>query len=141
MKNKVFAGILIALFALVILAGVAFIGYRIGMVANRDSMDGPIQWWGYSGRMPFHLSGRMPFMGFFGFPLLGCLGPLVIFLLIGLVFRAIFWRPGRFWGRHWVKGEWSEEVPPHFTEWHRKMHQADEAPVPPTQPQQPKTDS
>jgi hypothetical protein len=70
----------------------------------------------------------------FGFGFLGCLVPILFFLLIFALFRFAF-RPR--WGGPWRYGGWENgqgDIPPGVREWHRRMHEQDTAPPPaPTQ--------
>jgi hypothetical protein len=120
--------IVAGLVLLAALAGVALLAYNAGAAHQvaitaqtptvpTGSSAYPIFWW------PF------PFFGF------GFLALLVVFFLVSIAFgalRMMLWGP-RFGWRRWHRGYgfWGErgsgeDIPPMFSELHRRMHQADE---------------
>ena len=116
MRNKLVIRIILALVLIAALVGVGLLAFQLGF------SQGLVREGGQSAfeRMPMFYHTRMPFsFGFFGFPFLGCLGGLLLLALVGLAARGIFGpRPPRPWMHDWGKG-----VPPHFEEWHRRLHE------------------
>lgn len=109
--------------------GIALLAYNAGVshsaaanpvpAVQNNGQPVPVYGWPY----------WRPF-GFFGF---GCLVPLAFLFLFFLAFgalRRVIWGPRwgwhmRHYGRYWGdKGP--ENIPPMFSEMHRRMHEADE---------------
>jgi hypothetical protein len=108
------------LVALLLLAGAVGIGltaYQAGVA------QGLVE----SGQVTAPEGGAIPYaygwgwhyrpFGFFGFGWLGCLVPLLFFILLFGLLRRGFW--GAPWG---YRGRWAEGTPSRFEEWHRRAH-------------------
>ena len=121
------------LLVFVLIAGVAGIGgyaYNMGLtqgLASGAKLEvaptqgvAPVPFYGYGA--PFmHRS----FGGGWGF--LSCLVPLFVFFVFFSVMRMVFWR-ARWGGMHGMHHrKWEGGVPPMAEEWHKKMHEADQA--------------
>jgi hypothetical protein len=113
--------VILALILLAGVAGVAVFAYNAGVT------QGLVQ----SGNLPETAPGIVPyryvggpfFYGWWGFPFLGCLFPLLLFVLFFLVFRGLFWGGPWRWGGS--RGYWGgRDVPPQFEEWHRRAHES-----------------
>jgi hypothetical protein len=128
MNRNVMFRIVLGIFVLAALVGVAFLAFGAGvsqsMVQNGDLANLRSEWLTTAPPYAFHPM-WMPF-GFFGFGALRCLSVLAVFFLIGLAFRLLFgWHRPHYWGgphRHWHRGD----VPPFFEEWHTKAHEPKE---------------
>ncbi|MGE5139011.1 MAG: hypothetical protein ACM3JD_06110 [Rudaea sp.] len=123
MNRRIVLGILLTLVVVAMLAGIGLLAYDAGVSQGMVS----------SGKLttPAPGTGPYPFYGGFFFPrpfgygfgLLGCLFPLLLFFVIFGVLRMLFWRPwyGRGTGYGYGRsgnGEPSTE----FDEWHRRAH-------------------
>ncbi len=135
MRNIYFR-ILAGLVLVLAIAGIAILAYNAG-VSNGAANNAapavqnnvqPVYGWPY----------WRPF-GFFGF---GCLVPLAFLFLFFVAFgalRRVIWGPRWGWhmrhfGRYWDdKGPGN--IPPMFSEMHRRMHEADEGKTTDTTPQ------
>ena len=157
MTRRVVAAVVLVIVLIVAAVAVGGIGYRIGvmqglsanpaLVAPQGSGGAPVVPFAY--RAPFFYGGPWGWGGGFGF--LGCLFPLLGFLLIFFLIRAMFWHGGGGWRRGW--GGWGghgygpggqdfgpggQGVPPMFAEWHNRAHGN---PATPQQPQGPSAES
>jgi hypothetical protein len=117
MNGRIVLRVLFALVVLAVVAGVGFYAYNIG-VAQGMAGDAGIA---APGVAPHLYYGRPFFFGPFGFGFAGCLFPLFFIFLALLLLRGLFWH-GR-WS-HGYHGRWEQSVPPMFEEWHRKAHEA-----------------
>lgn len=127
MNGRIGLRIVAALVLIAAVAGVAFFAFQAGVAQGSpitfqapsgETAPLPYPYYGYGA--PFH----RPFGFGYGF---GCFGPLLVFLLLFLAFRFLFWGPPwgyrgwhgghGSWGRHWENG-----VPPMFEEWHKRAH-------------------
>ena len=125
MNGRIGLRILAALVLIAAVAGVAFFAFQAGVAQGSpvtlqapsgETSPMPYPYYGYG--MPFH----RPFGFGYGF---GCFGPLLVFFLIFLAFRFLFW--GSRWGYRGGHGPWRHGwgeggVPPMFEEWHKRAH-------------------
>ena len=117
MNGRIAVRVLLAVILIVVVAGLGFYAYNIGLgqgLAESGKIVAP------DGAAPLAYS---PWFHrpFFGFGIFSCLAPLLfLFLFFGLL-RVIFGHGPRGWGRH--HGPWSKDVPPMFEAWHRKAHE------------------
>ena len=146
MNRRVLLAIFVVVLLVVVAVGAGAFAYRIGisqglaanpqLVAPQGSGGVPVAPY-YYGMPGFY--GR-PF-GWGGFGFLGCLFPLLGIFLFFALLRAIFWggRWGgrRGWGGHgWqAYGPEGQDVPPMFSEWHKRAH-GEQPPQAPSQPAQ-----
>ncbi len=142
-NSRIWFGILLGLLLFGLVAGVGWYAYNVGVtrgIVASGQLVAPTAEGGVvppaAGAMRFgfpYAYGFHPPFGF-GFGILGCLVPIFFFFLIFALFRLIF-RPH--WGGPWRRGGWdyeSGDIPPRVQEWHRKMHDQDTAPAPPSTP-------
>ena len=119
---RIFFRILAALVLIAAVVGVGAYAYSLGMtqglaqkVAPATAATAPVPYF-----YPMH-----PFFGF-GWGFLGCLVPFFLLFLIFGSIRALFWHGPM--GRHMYRRHWGghdengKDVPPFFTEWHRRAH-------------------
>jgi hypothetical protein len=115
--------VLVALVLVAAIIGIGVYAYNIGM-AQGLAQKIPVPS-GESVQVPYVYYGH-PFFGF-GFGLLGCLVPLFLLFLVFGSLRALFWH-GPMGGRHMHRRPWGwhaeddKDVPPFFSEWHRRAH-------------------
>ena len=117
MSGRFFPRVLFALLILAGVAGIGFYGYQLGLAqgaaqstATGAAAAGAVGPYWYPHPV-------FPFWGF------GCLIPLFFGLLILGGMRAMFWR-GHMMGHGGWRGRWSESgVPPMFEEWHNRAHE------------------
>jgi hypothetical protein len=123
MNGRVVLGVLVAIVLIVGLAGVGVYAYNIGVAQGMiDSGKAPVPVAPAPYAYPFY--GPFSFHPFgWGFGFLGCLFPLLFFLLFFSLIRLIVWGPRWRWHhyRRWDRDE--RDVPPMVEEWHRKMHE------------------
>ena len=140
-KHVVFR-IIAGIFLLLALAGIAFFAYQAGTM-HAVSPQGITP----GNEMPFYPFYWHPF---FGFGFLGVLIPLVFLFLAFAALRHLIWGPrwyrghmhhhgpwygdgpwqengsmgghGPMGGHMGHHGPWGEDVPPMFSEWHRRVH-------------------
>lgn len=134
--------ILVSLVVLVLIAGAAF---RLGMAYN-GAGGMPVRDGGwhmmpfdrdFPGMVGWHAWGfPLGVFRLISFPLLFCLGPLLLIMVFGAFVRLAFGRSRRhgwYGHRHWDE----HDVPSHVAEWHRKLHENEAAGSPPPPPDQP----
>lgn len=153
-KSVVFK-IVLAVVLVVVVIGLGAVAYRAGMLQGLAA--NPSAEAAGAPAVTYPAYGMLPVRHFFGF---SCWGLLGTFLLLGLIFgliRRLVWGPAMWrrayygpWGhrcghRHWAHGpwdapseggkpeDWQNDVPPVFTEWHRRAHEQPESqkPTPP----------
>lgn len=136
MNRRVVLGILVVLLLIVGALAVGGFGYRLGIMQNLAANPSLAAPQGNGTVVPYYYGAPYFFHPFgFGFGFLGCLFPLLGFLLIFLLIRGLFWRGGwgrRGWGMHgWGPGNGpggqdfgpgGQGVPPMFAEWHKRAH-------------------
>jgi hypothetical protein len=103
---------IVAVLAMVMLAGVGFYSYNLG-VAHGIAESGRIAAAPVAGGVPTVVYWPHPW-GFGFFPFF----PLLFFFLFFFVLRGLFWRAGCWGGRY----RYYDGVPPAFEEWHRRAH-------------------
>jgi len=131
MFGRIWFRVLILLVVLAAVAGVGVTAYNAGVARGlaenvtlaapgaEGVMPGLPYAYGYGG--PFF---HRPFGwgGGWGFGPLGCLFPLLFFVLFFGLLKGAFWR-GRGWGGGWRHtGPGDKGVPEPFAEWHRRAH-------------------
>src|SRR5581483_4445181 len=137
-SGRIFLGIVLALLLILLVAGVGWYGYNMGIAqtALQNGQIAPLV-------RPYGFGFYRPFG--FGFGFLGCLVPLLfIFLIFGL-FHFLFWGPR--WGRGWGRGPWGYgrfgwdpsqgDIPPQLKDLHRRLHESESTTPPPTAPSAP----
>ena len=123
MNGRIAVRVLLAVILIVVVAGLGFYAYNIGLgqgLAESGKIVAPDGAGPSAGAAPYAYGPwfRGPF---FDFGIFSCFVPILfLFLFYGLL-RAIFGHGPRGWGRHY--GPWNREVPPAFEEWHRKAHE------------------
>ncbi len=115
--------VLVALVLIAAILGIGAYAYNLG-IAQGLAQKVQIQP-GVPVQLP-HLYFGNPFLGF-GFGLFQCLIPLFLFFLVFGCLQALFWRGSMGWGHmHHRRWGWRDDngkdVPPFFTEWHRRAH-------------------
>lgn len=132
MNRRVVSGILITLLVVGALAAVGLYAYSWGVaqgamqntqivVPEGGAVTAPVYPWAGG---PFYHYGPGYGRWGMGFGPLGCLFPLLGFLLFFALLRGLFWGWGRRgWGGH-HRGGWGNggNPPPMFEEWHRRAH-------------------
>ena len=128
MDGKWFLRILAILVALVVLVGVGYAAFSMGVAqgaasklaaASGPAGTTPVPYYGW----PFWFNGSP----FWGFHILGLFfGVFVLFFFLRLISFAV-WGPRLGYWRH-MHGHWDEEggVPSRFREWHDRAHGAAE---------------
>ena len=115
--------VLVALVLVAAIVGIGVYAYNIGMaqgLAQKVAVPS-----GGVPQMPYPYYGH-PFFGF-GFGFLGCLIPLFLLFIVFGSLRALFWHGPMGW-RHMHRRNWGwhdendKDVPPFFSEWHRRAH-------------------
>lgn len=124
MNGRIVFGILLALLLVAGFLGVGAYAYNIGVAQGLAD----------SGKLVTPATGVAPYpyyyrpFGFhpfgFGFGFLSCVFPLFFTFLFVSLLRAFVWR-GRWGGMHYR--HWEGGVPPMAEEWHRKMHEQQQA--------------
>ncbi len=122
MNGRIVFTVLIVLVIVAGVLGIAGYAYNIGLTQGMAS----------TGKLEVPATGAVPYpyfyrpFGFhpFGWSFLSCLLPLFIFFVLFGVMRMVFWRV-RWGGMHHRK--WEGGVPPMAEEWHRKMHEQQQA--------------
>lgn len=137
---RILLGFVLALLVVGAVAGIGWTAYNAGvaqgfvesgkMVApTTNGTVVPVAPFGFYGPYGFH----RPFG--FGFGLIGCLVPLLFFVLIFGMFRFMFSsRRGYGWGGPWMRGGWDPaqgDIPPRVQELHRKLHEQEGTSQPP----------
>jgi hypothetical protein len=123
MNGRIAVRVLLAVTLIVVMAGLGFYAYNLGLgqgLVESGKIIAPDGAMPSAGAAPYAYGpwGGRPF---FGFGIFSCFVPLLfLFLFFGLM-RAIFGHRPRGWGRHY--GPWSKDIPPMVEEWHRKMHE------------------
>lgn len=122
MNGRIVFSVFVTLLLIAVAIGVGMYAYNLGVAQGLAD----------SGKIVVPATGVAPYpyfyrpFGFhpFGWGLLSCLIPLFFLFIFFSVMRMVFWRAG--WGgmhhRHWDGG-----VPPKVEEWHRKMHEQQQA--------------
>jgi hypothetical protein len=120
MNGKIVLRVLLALGLIAGAVGIAIYAYNVGIAQGliesgklAAPTTGVAPYPFYGGPFFFH----WPFG--FGLGLLGCLFPLLFFVLFFGLLRGMIGRGH--WGKH--RAHWEKGVPPMFEEWHRKMHE------------------
>ncbi len=133
MNRRVVMGILVVLALIVGALAVGGLGYQLGITQNLAANPQLVGPQGSGGVAPYVYAPFFfrPWGWGFGFGFLQCLFPLLIFLGIFLLIRALFWG-GRGWRRGWYGhgmgpggedfGPGGQGVPPMFAEWHKRAH-------------------
>jgi hypothetical protein len=138
MRGRIWFGIIAALLLLGLVAGVGALAYNAGVSqgmwlagsAAPALPDGtPAAVSPYYAPWMFH----RPFG--FGFGILACLVPFLLLFTFFALLRFIFGGPRghRGWGGPGMQGKGNPEdgsFPPHVAEWHRKLHEQDNAAPP-----------
>lgn len=140
MKSRFWFAILAALLLLGLVAGVGVMAYNAGVtqglwLTGTAAPDGaPVPVTPYYAPWMFH----RPFG--FGFGLFACLIPFFFLFAFFVLMRFVFGGPHRHrgWGGPGMYGKWNPEdgnLPPQVVEWHRKLHEQENA-SPPASPTQ-----
>jgi hypothetical protein len=120
MNGRIVFGILFALLLVASVLGASAYAYNIGVAQGLAD----------SGKLVAPATGVAPHPYFYGrwgfhpFGFLSCLVPLFAIFILFSVIRMVFWR-GHWGGMHHRK--WEGGVPPMAEEWHRKMHEQQQA--------------
>jgi hypothetical protein len=133
MTRSIVFRIISALVLVAVIAGIGGLAFRAGFtqgaaaeiqLPNGDPGTLAFPYYGY-GWHPFAFHG----FGFFGL----LFGLFLFFVALGALRRLIWgsrfgWHHTRYhgWSGHMTGKPWGEGVPPIFTEWHRRAHQAPE---------------
>jgi hypothetical protein len=119
MNRRFGVGIVFVLVLIVAVVGAGALGFNLGLA---QGLAGAPVVAPATGAAPYVYGAPWLFyrpFGF-GFGFLGCLFPLVGFLIFFSLLRLVFWRGGWRGGMH--HRDWSQSVPPAFEDWHRRAH-------------------
>jgi hypothetical protein len=133
MTRSIVFRIISALVLVAVIAGIGGLAFRAGFAQGAAAeIQLPN---GDPGRLAFPYYGyRWHPFAFHGFSFFGLLFGLFLFFVALGALRRLIWGP-RFgwhhtryhgWSGHMTGKPWGEGVPPIFTEWHRRAHQAPE---------------
>jgi hypothetical protein len=132
MNRNILFRIISALILLGALIGLSIFAYNAGvshgLAANIQTSTGETP----AGPYPYYwMPYPMHFFGYPGFGFLGCLIPLFFIFLAFAALRGLFGFRRHSWHamHHGTWGETGRDVPPMFSEWHRRMHEQPAGPA------------